>query len=217
MVAIPAGTLEMCDDRTKETWKSTIAPFYLAKYPVQQWLYQSIMSENPSSFKGSDLPVESLSWLEAVSFCNRLSEQLGLQAVYVQDPETAEMKINSEANGYRLPSEAEWQFACMAGSTDIRYGELNDIAWYKGNSGGKTQVPGLKKANDWGLHDMLGNVWEWYADIYDETVYGSYRIFRGGGWCDEERSVMATTRRRSHPKSFRIDDLGFRIARNAIN
>ncbi|MFY0687444.1 MAG: SUMF1/EgtB/PvdO family nonheme iron enzyme [Cyclobacteriaceae bacterium] len=72
----------------------------------------------------------------------------------------------------------------------------------------------MKESNQWGLYDMLGNIWEWCSDIYDEEVYGAYRVFRGGGWCDEERSVMSTTRRRSHPVSFKIDDLGFRIARS---
>jgi formylglycine-generating enzyme required for sulfatase activity len=116
--------------------------------------------------------------------------------------------------GFRLPTEAEWQYACQAGSNQIRYGALTEIAWFKENSKNETQEVGLQKPNDWGLYDMLGNVWEWCSDIYDEEVYGSYRIFRGGGWCDEERSVMATNRRRSHPSFFEIDDLGFRIAQS---
>ena len=91
---------------------------------------------------------------------------------------------------------------------------MEEIAWYKNNSDKKTHEVGLKKPNNWGIYDMLGNIWEWCSDVYDETVYGTYWIFCGGGWNDEERSVMATNRRRSHPKSFKIDDLGFRIAKN---
>jgi len=121
------------------------------------------------------------------------------------------------ANGFRLPTEAEWQFACQSGTKKIRYDELHKIAWYKDNSQNTTHEVGQKKPNTWGVYDMLGNVWEWCSDIYDETVYGSYRVFRGGGWYDEERSVMATTRRKSHPTSFKIDDLWFRIAKNIDN
>ncbi|WP_206604202.1 formylglycine-generating enzyme family protein [Aquimarina sediminis] len=114
-----------------------------------------------------------------------------------------------------MPTEAEWQYACQAGTKDIRHGDLSKIAWYKSNSDNRPQKVGLKEPNEWGLYDMLGNVWEWCSDIYDETVYRAYRVFRGGGWFDLERSVMATTRRRSHPFSFKIDDLGFRIATNS--
>lgn len=213
-VAIPEGKIQMRDDRTNDQWEVRIQPFYLAKYPITQELFEKIMGQNPATFKGYKLPVESISWIETILFCNALSRLSGLDPCYNYYEGLEKVTFKENANGYRLPTEAEWQYACQAGSTEIRYGELEDIAWFKDNSMDKTQEVGLKEPNAWGLFDMLGNVWEWCSDVYDETVYGSYRIFRGGGWCDEERSVMATTRRRSHPKAFKIDDLGFRIAQN---
>lgn len=214
LVKIPAGTIEMRDDRIKEKWTVDIDAFFLSKILVTQALYLAITQENPSTFKGNQLPVETVSWKEAVLFCNKLSQRLSLDHCYTFSPQTEEISINAEANGFRLPTEAEWQYACQADSSAIRYGKLEDIAWYKENADNRTQEVGKKKPNAWELNDMLGNVWEWCSDIYDETVYGSYRVFRGGGFCDEARSVMATTRRRSHPLSFKIEDLGFRIARN---
>ncbi|WP_335966433.1 SUMF1/EgtB/PvdO family nonheme iron enzyme [Galbibacter sp. PAP.153] len=215
LVNIPMGTIDMRDDRKKETWSVDINSFELFKFPITQQLYKTITNENPSAFKGDRLPVETVSWIDAVNFCNGLSRSLGRENCYMIDLATEKVSLNSIANGFRLPTEAEWQYACQAGTKDIRYGDLNEVAWFKNNSNDRTQEVGQKKPNKWGLYDMLGNVWEWCSDIYDETVYGTYRVFRGGGWCDQERSVMATTRRRSHPFSFRIDDLGFRVATNS--
>lgn len=213
-VTIPAGAVVMRDDRTKETWSVDIDSFELCKFPITQEMYKAVIQENPSTFRGNTLPVETVSWIDAVNFCNELSESLGMDKCYTIYSETQKVSSNSKANGYRLPTEAEWQYACQAGTKDIRYGELSEIAWFKENSNNRTKEVGQKKPNEWGLYDMLGNVWEWCSDIYDEIVYGNYRVFRGGGWYDQERSVMATTRRRSHPCSFKIDDLGFRIATN---
>jgi len=103
-------------------------------------------------------------------------------------------------------------FGSKAGTTGYRYGEINKIAWYNENSGGKIHEVGTKEPNEWGLYDMLGNAWEWCWDIYDEEVYGSYRILRGGSWAEDSRGCGASCRRRSHP-TFCIDDLGFRIAK----
>ncbi len=214
MVNIPEGTVEMRDDRIKKKWTENINSFFLARFPVTQDVYFSVMNTSPSAFTGSNRPVETVTWKDAVTFCNTLSDFAGLTSCYYFDSDENEITFNLNADGYRLPTEAEWQYACQAGTHNIRYGELGKIAWYRENSNNETQPVGRKMPNEWGLYDMLGNVWEWCSDVYDETVYGSYRVFRGGGWCDEARSVMATTRRRSHPLSFKIDDLGFRIARN---
>lgn len=216
MVEIPGGKIELRDDRTKEKWSVNIKPFLLAKFPVTQDIYFEIIKETPSTFTGNRLPVETISWKEAVIFCNLLSVKWGLNTCYSLNGDKEEIVFNQTANGFRLPMEAEWEYACKAGTSKIRYGKLDEIAWYKNNSEQRSHKVGQKKPNAWGLYDMLGNVWEWCSDLYDTEVYGSYRIFRGGGWCDEERSVMATTRRRSHPLKFKIDDLGFRIARNRI-
>jgi sulfatase modifying factor 1 len=117
-----------------------------------------------------------------------------------------------DADGYRLPTEAEWEHACRAGTGGPRYGPLDDIAWHRGNSGERPHDVGTRQANPWGLHDMLGNVWEWCWDVYDAEVYGTYRVLRGGGWFDEHWSCRASVRRRSHP-TLRLDDVGFRLAR----
>lgn len=214
MVEIPSGEIELRDDRTKQKWIVKINPFLLAKFPVTQDLYFENTKEEPSTFKGKGYPVETVTWKEAVSFCNKLSIRSGLNPYYIINEEKEEVVYDVTADGFKLPTEAEWEYACKAGTTGIRYGDLNSIAWFKDNSSMTTHAVGQKAPNPWGLYDMLGNVWEWCSDIYDEAVYGSYRIFRGGGWADDERSVMATTRRRSHPLKFKIDDLGFRIAKN---
>jgi formylglycine-generating enzyme required for sulfatase activity len=213
LVEIPSGEVELRDDRIKHKWKIEIKPFSMGKFPVTQDLYYQVTNQNPSEFINLNKPVETVSWKDAVTFCNALSVFADLKPCY-DFTENNLISFDPHANGFRLPTEAEWQFACQGGSSGIRYDELDEIAWYKNNSDHTTHEVGQKKPNQFGLYDMLGNVWEWCSDIYDESVYGSYRILRGGGWCDHERSVMATTRRRSHPISFKIDDLGFRIAKN---
>jgi len=211
MISLPAGAITLRDDRIKRIWTVEIAPFQLAKYPVTQALYFEVTKKSPSVFKSDNKPVESISWHEAITFCNLLSQQSGFDEVY--EINDAEIALNINANGYRLPSDAEWEYACRAGEKEVRYGEINDIAWYKENSNNATQEVGLKQPNAWGLYDMLGNVWEWCWDIYDKEVYGSYRVFRGGGWSDKARGCLASNRRRSHP-TYQIDDLGLRLARS---
>ncbi|MGW2988037.1 formylglycine-generating enzyme family protein [Streptomyces goshikiensis] len=107
------------------------------------------------------------------------------------------------------------EHACRAGTTGPRYGDLDEIGWYRGNSHEHIHEVGGKRPNSWGLYDMLGNVWDWCWDVYDAEVYGAYRVLRGGGWFDEHWSCRASARRRSHP-TFQVDDVGFRVARSIV-
>jgi len=212
-VAIPAGTIALRDDRIGRKWLVELRPFAIGRYPVTQAQYAAVTGRWPSSYVAAQCPVENVSWIDAVRFCNKLSTAAGFLAYYKIHEDETGASVVPESNGYRLPTEAEWEYASRAGTNGPRYGELDDIAWYRENSGGRTHEVGQKQANDWGLYDTLGNVWEWCADQYDPEVYGSYRVFRGGGWSDAERGCLATNRRRNHP-TFAIDDLGFRIARS---
>src|SRR5690606_9148036 len=138
-VIIPTGTVDMRDDRTKKTWSVDIDSFKLSKFPITQEIYKAVTDENPSTFNGQRLPVETVSWIDAVNFCNALSESLGKDKCYTIDLTTEKVILNSNANGFRLPTEPEWQYACQAGTKDIRHGELDEIAWFKDNSNNQTQ------------------------------------------------------------------------------
>lgn len=217
LIPVPSGQVTLSDRRTERSWTVDLAPFRLGALPVTQEQYAQVTGERPSTAQGSDrLPVETVSWQDAVRFCNSLSQQEELTPVYDFDaPGEAAVRQNPSADGYRLPTEAEWEYACRAGTSGPRYGPLDDIAWHRGNSEERPHEPGGRLPNPWGLHDMLGNVWEWCWDLYDPEVYGTYRVLRGGGWFDEHWSCRASVRRRSHP-TFRVDDVGFRVARSAI-
>lgn len=213
MVRVPSGTIALRDDRTNRKWRVELEPYQIGSVPVTQALYAAVTGTFPSSYAEAQSPVESVSWLDAVRFCNLLSCAMGLSESYRFHEDGAGADLVRDSDGYRLPSEAEWEYACRAGTSGPRYGDLDSIAWYRENSDGHIHPVGQKQPNAWGLHDMLGNVWEWCWDQYDPLVYGSYRIFRGGGWADRDRGCLATNRRRSHP-TFEIDDLGFRLARS---
>ncbi|HEX8348103.1 MAG TPA: formylglycine-generating enzyme family protein [Actinoplanes sp.] len=215
MVAITPGTVTLSDRRTQRRWAVDVAPYRLAAYPVTQARYAQVTGRRPGTALGDELPVESVSWWDAVRFCNALSQHEGLTPAYrlTSDRDDHGADWDVSADGYRLPTEAEWEHACRAGTTGPRYGPLDDIAWYRGNSDGRVHDVGGRLPNAWGLYDMLGNVWEWCWDVYDAEVYGTYRVLRGGGWFDEHWSCRAGVRRRSFP-TFRIDDVGFRVARS---
>jgi formylglycine-generating enzyme required for sulfatase activity len=186
--------------------------FHLAACPITQPRYGQVIGRRPATAEGRHRPVDSTSWWDAVRFCNALSAADGLTPAYHLHADGDGVDWDVAADGYRLPTEAEWEYACRAGTTGPRYGPLDEVAWYRGNSGNRIHDVGGKRPNAWGLHDMLGNVWDWCWDVYDPEVYGSYRVLRGGGWFDEHWSCRASVRRGSHP-DLKIDDVGFRVAR----
>ena len=120
-----------------------------------------------------------VTWYDTISFCNLLSRESGLKECYTFNKNGSDIFCDWKANGYRLPKDAEWQYACKAQSIGYRYGEIIDIAWYCENSENRIHEVGEKEPNKWGLYDMLGNSWEWCWDLYDEKTYGAYRVFRG--------------------------------------
>jgi formylglycine-generating enzyme required for sulfatase activity len=186
-------------------------PFYLGTYPVTQAEWKAVMDDDPSHFKGDNLPVEQVSWDYVQKFIKKLNEKEG-------------------TGKYRLPSEAEWEYTCRAGtSTRYSFGDseskLGEYAWYLKNSVEKTHPVGQKEPNSWGLHDMHGNVWEWvqdkWHDSYDgaptdgsawKSGDGADRVIRGGSW-DYDTGVCRSAVRDDDNPRYRSDDLGFRLLR----
>jgi len=213
MIKVGAGEVVLNDRRTSTSWTVRLAPYELSARPVTQADYAAVTG---AALTDPGLPVVDVSWLDAVRYCNTLSLAEGLRPAYRfrfrGEPACEDVELVNPT-GYRLPTEAEWEHACRAGTSGPRYGPLDDIAWYRANSGERIREAGTRQANSWGFHDLLGNVWEWCWDLYDPHVYGSYRVLRGGGWFDDHWSCRASVRRRSHP-SFAVDDVGFRVARS---
>ena len=199
----------------------TVRSFYMGKYQVTQKEYQEVMGFNPSYFKGDNLPVEMVRWYDAIKYCNSLSRREGLAAVYTVSGTNVSWEKN--ANGYRLPTEAEWEYACRAGTTTPYYSGSSaaNAGWYRDNSNECTHPVGGKQANSWGLYDMHGNVWEWcwdwYGDYSSRVQMDSFesdnRIHRGGSWFSYGDRVRAAYR--SYSVASERDNInGFRVARN---
>ena len=199
MVYVSGGTFTMggtseqgndAYDDEKPTHSVTLSSYYICKYEVTQALWRAVMGSNPSYFKGDNLPVECVSWNDCQTFINRLNSYTG--------------------RNFRLPTEAEWEFAARGGNYSRHYkysgsNYIGDVAWYDGNSGSRTHPVGTKQANELGLYDMSGNVYEWCSDWYGSyssysqsnptgATSGSYRVERGGSWYGDARYCRSSDR-----------------------
>ncbi len=217
MLRCPGGSILLRDEGTQRTWEVELDPFLLSSVHLTRADARAILGEVPEAAAGPETPVTEISWNDSVRLCNRLSEAAGLRPCYSGHAgvDAEEVVVDGNADGYRLPTEAEWEYACRAGSTEPRYGELDRIAWHLGNSGDEIHDVGTRAPNAWGFFDMIGNAWEWCWDVFDPQVYGPYRVFRGGGFADRPRGCRASCRRKSHP-TLRIEDVGLRLARTIV-
>ena len=206
MVRIPSGEFQMGSKAAEDETPHTVhlSSFIIDKFEVTQEQFEKVMGNNPSDFKGKNLPVEQVTWYEARDYC--------------------------KAIGKRLPTEAEWEKAARSGTQTVySWGDAinKDYAWYWGNSKRRTHPVGTRKPNAFGLYDMSGNVWEWVADYYEDTYYQSspkknpsgpftskYRVIRGGSWRDLP-DFLRTTRRNYDLPAGRFNHIGFRCAQSA--
>lgn len=238
MVLIPGGQFQMGSGAAVDAQPVhmvTLSPFYMDRYEVTQELYEKIMGANPARRKAPANPVERVRWLDAIKFCNARSVLESLQPCY--DLETRQCRF--EADGYRLPTEAEWECACRAGSEgDYDFGndpvELDAHAWFKGNARRRPHPVGQKRVSDFGLYDMAGNVWEWCNDWYQVDGYatstagqrdptgpalGEKKVLRGGAFSSTAESCTTWMRYCDEPgfadACVASDDYGFRCVRRA--
>jgi formylglycine-generating enzyme required for sulfatase activity len=215
-ILIPAGTFQMGsnygDDDEKPIHEVTISQsFYMGKFEVTQKQWKAVMGNNPSKVKGDELPVEQVSWNDVQEFIKKLNQKEGW-------------------NRYRLPTEAEWEYAARAESNKKwHFGDderqLGEYAWYSANSNSQTHPVGKKKPNLFGLYDIHGNVWEWVQDLYGNDYYdnspktdptgsssGSFRVIRSGGWNGDAGYARSANRNYIIPRS-RSGNIGFRLVR----
>ncbi len=213
MISIPAGTFQMGSNSysdEKPIHRVNISAFKLGKYEVTQKQWQAVMGNNPSSFKNCDsCPVEEVSWNDIQNFIKKLNKQTGQK--------------------FRLPSEAEWEYACRSGGKNEKYcggSNVSSLGWYRNNSGSKTHPVGQKSPNGLGLYDMSGNVWEWVQDCWNNSYNGApsdgsarsssnceRRVLRGGSWYYKPDTLRSANRDRGSA-SYRIYTNGFRLAQD---
>ena len=202
---------------------------WMAESEVTQRQYRNLIGTSPSSFKGDDLPVESVSWYDAVAYCNALSVKEKLQPCYQISGTTVGWADGVKCTGYRLPTEAEWEYAAnpASGARTVYAGSdtVDGVAWYSNNSGSTTHAVKTKTANGRGLYDLSGNVWEWVWDWYQGNyealpatdpigpTTGANRVLRGGSW-DASASVARVAKRDASTPAYRSINLGIRIVRS---
>lgn len=228
---------------------ATLSNFYIGKYEVTQKEWEDVMGNNPSGFKGDQLPVEMVSWYDAVEYCNQRSIQEGLKPHYNIDKDIPDLNnkndndnikwtvtINEGTNGYRLPTEAEWEYAASGGQESKNYtysgsNNADKVAWYWKNAGdkiltgdwnwpaiesnkNKTKLIGTQQPNELGIYDMSGNVrewcWDWYSDA--ESQIASFRVVKGGGWIGGVNNNEIAFRGKFDANGFGPDQ-GFRVVR----
>jgi len=231
MVLVPGGSFLMGSDDKDEVDETPhhvrVGAFYIDSCEVTQEDYERVMGKNPSLRKGAKLPVEQIRWADAAAYCNARSRLDGLEPAY--DLKT--LRCDFAASGYRLPTEAEWEYAARAG-TDTRFSfgdrpaDLKRYAWFTENCATKPRPVATKLPNPWGLYDMYGNVWEWCHDYYSEGYYknspdenprgpeaGQTRVMRGGCWHSRPHTCRSSYRYHDYPdftdQCFQADFRGF--------
>jgi formylglycine-generating enzyme required for sulfatase activity len=209
------------DRRNNETQHTvSLKGYYIGKYEVTQGEYAAIMGNNPSTNQGDTMPVEHVSWYDAINYCNARSRAEGLEPAYTI--QGTRVSWNRGTRGYRLPTEAEWEYACRAGTTTAYY-TGDDMSQRSANFDGQGSVPvGQYPMNPWGLYDMTGNVWEWcwdklrsYEDAFEDNTGPSstdVMVVRGGGWYNGKDRVRSAYRGSDIP-NYRDHNLGFRVVR----
>lgn len=207
-VDVPAGRVVLQDARTSTTRTVDLEGFRLGRVTVT---VDELAAGRVGT--GTGAPAAGVSWLNAVTWCNRASGAAGLEPPYLVDG--GDVRWQVDADGYRLPTEAEWEYACRAGTSTPTYGPLDVVAWTDRDRLDGPAPVGTRQPNQFGLHDMLGNVWEWCWDYTDPARYADYRVLKGGGWADPPWSCRVSVRRGSAPNAV-LEDVGFRVARGAL-
>jgi formylglycine-generating enzyme required for sulfatase activity len=225
----PGGEFGRNSDETQHAITLT-TDFWIAESEVTQRQYKNLMGSNPSNFQGDDLPVESVTWFDAVAYCNALSVKEKLPPCYHQVSETTVRWPDVKCTGYRLPTEAEWEYAAnpttLPRTVHAGSDMVDGVAWYDANSSSKTHAVKTKTANGRRLYDLSGNVWEWVWDWYQSNYEalpstdpigpstGALRVFRGGSW-SHPATNSRVAQRGTYAPTFRGTYLGFRIVRSS--